>query len=205
MKKIVFATIPMQMVQPQHYVSEENKEIEYEGSVRYPINALLAKTLRNGDDVKLVQIVTDGIYSDDNAKLQKEELDDINSKIGAKIEYVKIEAPYKETSDVVESRFTQIVNKLEDDCMIFADITYGPKTLTPVLFFALGFAEKFFNADIANIVYGRILFDKNKQTAADTAVLYDVTSLFYLNSLTSVMSAPDSQTALERLSKFLAL
>ena len=117
----------------------------------------------------------------------------------------KIEAPYKETSDVVESRFTQIVNKLEDDCMIYADMTYGPKTLTPVLFFALGFAEKFFNADIANIVYGRILFDKNKQTAADTAVLYDVTSLFYLNSLTSVMSAPDSKTALERLSKFLAL
>ena len=32
-----------------------------------------------------------------------------------------------------------------------------------------------------------------------------MTSLYYLNSLTSVMSAPDSKTALERLDKFFNL
>ena len=205
MKKIVFATIPMQAITPQHYIATENEAIEYEGSVRFPINALLAKTLKKGDAVKVVRIVTESDFSAANVALQKEELNVINASIGANIEYIEVSVPYKETSDVVESRFKQIVNELEDGCKIYSDITYGPKTLTPVLFFALNFAEKFFDADIANIVYGKIIHGKDKQVQEGTGELYDVTPLFYLNSLTSVMEAPDSKTALKRLSQFLAL
>ena len=64
MKKIVFATIPMQKITPQHYVSEENKSIEYEGKVRFPINAVLAKTLAKDDEVKVVRIVTKSEFAD---------------------------------------------------------------------------------------------------------------------------------------------
>ena len=205
MKKIVFATIPMQKIEAQHYVCSENKAIEYEGNTRFPINAVLAKTLRKGDDVKVVRIVTEGKFTDDNVEFQKKELDEINSRIGANIKYVEVRAQYKETSDVVEDRFRQIARTFENDCTILADMTYGPKTLTPVLFFALNFAEKFFAADISHIVYGRIIFDEDKTANKDTAELYDVTPLYYLNSLTSVMSAPDGKTALERLDKFFAL
>ncbi|MBP5452422.1 MAG: hypothetical protein J6Y16_09335 [Treponema sp.] len=205
MKKIVFATIPMQKINAQHYVCTENKAIEYDGYTGFPINAVLAKTLKKGDDVKVVRIVTEGDFTGDNVELQKKELDEINSKIGANIEYVEVTAPFKETSDVVENRFRQIAGTFENDCTILADMTYGPKTLTPVLFFALGFAEKFFSADISHIVYGRIIFNKDKEAEKNTAELYDVTPLYYLNSLTSVMSAPDGKTALERLNKFFAL
>ena len=205
MKKIVFATIPMQSITPQHYVCEENKAIEYDGNVRFPINGVLAKALRKDDDVKVVRIVTEGKFSDENVAHQKEELEAINAGIGARIEYVEVTAPFKETSDIVESRFKQIVQTLEDGCAIFADMTYGPKTLTPVLFFALSFAEKFFDAEISNIVYGKITFNADKTADTSSAELYDVTPLYYLNSLTSVMSAPDSKTAIERLDKFLSL
>lgn len=205
MKKIVFATIPMQDITPQHYVSEENKSIEYEGKVRFPINAVLAKTLAKDDDVKVVRIVTESEFAQKNTDYQKEELDGINATIGARISYEEVQAPFKETSDVVESRFRQIVATFEEGCQIFADMTYGPKTLIPVLFFALGFAERFFDADISNIVYGAIVHDKNKQAKESSAALYDVTPLFYLNSLTSVMEAPDGKTAIERLDKFFAL
>ncbi len=205
MKKIVLATIPMQSVKPQHYVCDENKAIEYENAVRFPINALLAKTLQKGDDVKVVRIITEGEFTAENVAFQKEELDGINAKIGANIEYVEVSAPFKETSDVVESRFKQIVDTFEDDCTIFADMTYGPKTLTPVLFFALNFAEKFFEADISHIVYGKVTFNKNKEAKESTAELFDVTPLFYLNTLTSVMSAPNSKIAIKRLGQFLAL
>lgn len=205
MKKIVFATIPMQKIDAQHYVCSENKAIEYDGETRFPINAVLAKTLNKGDDVKVVRIVTEGEYTEDNVKLQQNELDEINSKVGANIEYVEVTAPFKETSDVVESRFRQIVGTLESGCTVLADMTYGPKTLTPVLFFALNFAEKFFDADISHIVYGKIIFGEDRTANKNTAELYDVTPLYYLNSLTSVMSAPDGKTALERLDKFFAL
>lgn len=205
MKKIVFATIPMQKITPQHYVSEENKSIEYDGKVRFPINAVLAKTLSKDDEVKVVRIVTESEFAQENVDFQKEELDGINAAIGAHITYEEVQAKFKETSDVVESRFRQIVETFEEGCQIFADMTYGPKTLVPVLFFALGFAERFFDADISHIVYGAIVHDGNKQAKANTAALYDVTPLFYLNSLTSVMEAPDGKTAIERLNKFFEL
>lgn len=205
MKKIVFATIPMQSIDAQHYVCDENKVIEYEGLTRFPINAVLAKTLKKGDNVKVVRIVTEGEFTEDNIVFQKEELDKINSNIGANIEYVEVRAPFTETSNVVAERFRQIAGTFEQNCQIFADMTYGPKTLTPVLFFALGFAEKFFEADISHIIYGRIKFNKDKTAVENTAELYDVTPLYYLNSLTSVMSAPDGKTALERLDKFFAM
>ncbi len=205
MKKIVLATIPMQSIKAQHYVCEENKAIEYDGKVRFPINALLAKTLQKGDEVKVVRIITEGDASAENAVFQKEELDGINAVIGAQIEYVELFSSFKETSDVVEARFKQIVDTFEEKCTIFADMTYGPKTLTPVLFFTLNFAEKFFNADISHIVYGKIRFNKDKTANEDTAELFDVTPLYYLNSLSSVMSAPDGKTAVKRLEQFLAL
>ncbi len=203
--KIVFSTIPMQEVNPAFYKSEENKAIEYEGEVRFPINGLLAKTLKKDDEVKVVRIITDGTTSDENAKLQKEELDKINEKIGAKITYTEVRETFKETSDIVQSRFRQIVGTFEDDCEIYADMTYGPKTLTPVIFYALGFAEKFFDADIKNIVYGKAVFDKEKKAIPGASEIFDVTALYYLNSLTNIMSAPDGKTALERLDKFFEL
>ena len=203
--KIVFSTIPMQVVDPVFYKSTENKAIEYEGEVRFPINGLLAKTLKKDDEVKVVRIITDGTTSDENAKLQKEELDKINEKIGAKITYTEVRETFKETSGIVQSRFHQIVGTLENECEIFADMTYGPKTLTPVIFYALGFAEKFFDADIKNIVYGKAVFDKEKKAIPGASEIFDVTALYYLNSLTNIMSAPDGKTALERLDKFFEL
>ena len=207
--KIVFSTIPMQVVDPVFYKSTENKAIEYEGEVRFPINGLLAKTLKKDDEVKVVRIVTEGEFSEDNIRLQQEELDKINELIGAKISYTEVRETFKETSDIVQSRFRQIVGALENGCEIYADMTYGPKTLTPVLFYALGFAEKFFDADIKNILYDKIAFkrlDNGKSVPdPDSCEIFDVTSLFYLNSLATVMSAPDGKTALERLNKFLSL
>ena len=203
--KIVFSTIPLQVVNPVFYKSTENKAIEYNGEVRFPINALLAKTLRKDDEVKIVRIVTEGEFSDNNVKLQKEELDKINETIGAKISYEEVRESFKETSDVVQSRFRQIVGKVTEGCEIYADMTYGPKTLIPVLFYALGFAEKFFDADIKNIVYGKVVFNKNKESIPEPSELFDVTPLYYLNSLTNVMNAPDGKTALERLDKFFDL
>jgi len=203
--KLVFSTIPMQEVNPVFYKSTENKAVEYSEEVRFPINALLAKTLKKDDEVKVVRIITDGRFSDENVKLQKEELDKINEKIGAKITYTEVRETFKETSDIVQSRFRQIVGTFEDDCEIYADMTYGPKTLTPVIFYALGFAEKFFDADIKNIVYGKAVFDKEKKAIPGASELFDVTSLYYLNSLTNVMNAPDGKTALARLDKFFAL
>ena len=109
-----------------------------------------------------------------------------------------------ETSKTIEKRYRELIGILEQDSQIILDMTYGTKTLIPVLFYILGYAEKFFNADIKTILYDKADFENNRPVHG-TCELYDVTSLYYLNSLTSVMEAPDGKTALERLDKFFAL
>ncbi|MBO5124681.1 MAG: hypothetical protein J6C11_06085 [Spirochaetaceae bacterium] len=203
--KIVFSTIPMQIVNPVVYKSEENKAIEYGKPTRFPINSLLAKTLQKDDEVKVVRIITEGEFSEQNGILQQEELDNINETIGANIKYVAIRASFRETSEVVQYRFREIIRTLENGCEIYTDMTYGPKTLIPVLFYSLGFAEKFFDADVRNIIYGKAVFNKNKEIKSDDSELFDVTPLYYLNSLTGIMTAPDGKTALERLDRFFEL
>lgn len=66
----------------------------------------------------------------------------------------------------------------------------------------LGFAEKFFGSDIKNIVYGKIVFSKEKKAVESTAELFDVTFLFCLNSLALVMNAPNGKKALKILNNF---
>ncbi|MBP5602414.1 MAG: hypothetical protein J6X78_06775 [Treponema sp.] len=216
MSKIVFVTLPMQPIEGAHwdpdgyiYKCKDNPKIEYKNKVKFAVDGFLAKTLRKDEEVTIVRILIDAGNSETNAKKQKDELDKINETIEADIRYEEIKTAFDDSGRTIEKRFRDIIGHLKDDCEIVLDITYGSKTLIPVLFYVLGFAEKFFNADIKNILYDKTEFTKfsDGQSAPipDSCELFDVTSLYYLNSLTSIMQAPDSKTALKRLDNFFAL
>lgn len=209
MKKIVFVPIPMQELKSKEiYKVAGNKNLEYENGTFLPVNGVLMKILRKDDDAKIVRILTEGKdnFAIKNAELQKSELDELNKNIGAKIEYKEIVTPFEETEEIIFQRFRELLDTLEEKAEIIFDMTFGPKTFVPVLFYVLGFAEKFFDANIKHILYSKIDFDKKtKQPSSGTGIIYDMTSLFYLNSLTSVMDAPNGKVALARLDKFFAL
>lgn len=213
MKKIVFVTIPIQPIEgkgwdPEGYIYtfNENKKCEYNNKVHFAVNGFLAKTLNKDDDVTIIQILVNSSKSKAvrNAEIQQTELDKLNKDIEAVIHYQSITTEFNDTGKTIEKRFRELIGVLKEDSQIITDMTYGTKTLIPVLFYVLGFAEKFFNADIKNILYDKIEFDHGYPVPG-TCELYDVTSLYYLNSLTSIMKAPDGKTALERLDKFFAL
>lgn len=213
MKKIVFVTIPIQPIEgegwdPEGYIYtfNENKKCEYNNKVHFAVNGFLAKTLNKDDDVTIIQILVNSSKSKAvrNAEIQQTELDKLNKDIEAVIHYQSITTEFNDTGKTIEKRFRELIGVLQEDSQIITDMTYGTKTLIPVLFYVLGFAEKFFNADIKNILYDKIEFDHGYPVPG-TCELYDVTSLYYLNSLTSIMKAPDGKTALERLDKFFAL
>ena len=213
MKKTVFVTIPIQAIEgkgwdPQGYIYtfNENKKCEYNNKVHFAVNGFLAKTLNKGDEVKIIQILIKSSKSNAvrNAEIQQQELDELTKNIGATIDYETIISDYDESGKTIEKRFRELIGVLEENRQIIMDMTYGTKTLIPVLYYVLGFAEKFFNADIKNILYDKAEFEDGHPVPG-TCELYDVTSLYYLNSLTSVMEAPDGKTALARLDKFFAL
>lgn len=216
MKKIVFVTIPIQSIEGDGWDSDgyvyrfsDNKVLEYDKKVHFAVNGFLAKTLKNEEKVKIVQILVKSEKSKRNALLQKDELEKLNESVGAHIVYETAITDFNESGKTIEKRFRELIGILESDCEIVLDMTYGSKTLIPILFYVMNFAEKFFNADIKNILYDKTEFQRLPSGRSvpnpEKCELYDVTSLFYLNSLTSVMEAPDGKTALARLDKFFAM
>lgn len=213
MKKIIFIDIPMKEMDGayncQCYAHTGNAGCEYNGKVIFPINAVLAEKMQPSDDVKVVLLKTrtQSGNSDRNAELFQQELDKINASIGAHIVYKELETDFVETKQNHEKRLRNMLAQIENNAHIFADITFGQKPLPMILMCVLHFAEKFFNADIKRIVYGKVDFVKhsNGKSYPENSELYDVTSLYYLNNLVGAMEAASGESALKSLDAFFAL
>ena len=210
--KIVFTDLPMKKeLHGFNYRVNGNKTIEYDGKVCFPVNSVLAKTIKKGEKVRVALLSKtdiDGNSAINVCKFQKE-LNEINRSIGADIEYVTLTTPFEETRDVHESLFRDMVSKLQDNADVIGDVTYGPKTLPIIMFAVMNFAEKFFNAKILNIVYGKVDFVDDDSGTGKTKpinpVLYDLTPLYYLNNVTNAMEYKSSGDALKALNALLDL
>jgi hypothetical protein len=207
--KAVIITIPMK---PSHEVNaiqypvDGNKAIEYEKPVRYPINSVLAKTLKKGEQVKVILILTTGENSEceKNKKDYIDELEKINNEIGAVLSYDTVEINFLPTKKTYNKLITDLSEKIPENAEIFSDITFGFKPETISLFCALRFVEEFCNAVVQYIVYGKVEFNKETRKT-ENPMLYDITSLYYLFKLMGTMGAADAQTASETLKDFFDL
>ncbi|GAB6091562.1 TM1812 family CRISPR-associated protein [Spirochaeta dissipatitropha] len=210
MKKFVISTIPLQDIDPLVYTPEANSKIDYDKAVRFPVNAVLASDLTSKDSVKVVLLTKDDVNGDSKRQAQnfRSELYGINNEIGADIEILEIDSPFEETKTIHDDLFRRLLDILEDDIEITADITYGPKTSPLILFCLLQFAEKFHAADIKNIIYGKVDFIDTEGTGvrrAQNGQLSDITSLYYLNSLMNSMDSSSATEAVKMLDTIFSL
>ena len=212
MKKIVFSNLPMKKeLNGFRYKVDGNDTIEYEGEVIFPVNSVLARTMKKGDKIKVVLLYKDDIEGNSaiNAGIFQKELNNINRGIGADIEYITIATPFEETRDIHETLLRDMIGKLENGAEIIGDVTYGPKPLPIIMFAVMNFAEKFFSAKIKNIVYGKVDFVDDGSGTGKTKpvnpVLYDLTPLYYLNSVTNAMEYKSSDDAVKALDVLLDL
>lgn len=209
MKKIIFVDIPMRGLfetSKQCYANTGNTICKYTEKVWFPINAILAGKLKKEDEVKIVLLITNTEKDNSLINVQKfkDELNQINESIKAKISYEIIESTFEETKDVHEKRIRDMISKIENDSEIYADITFGTKPLPMLLMCVLTFAEKFCNADIKKIIYGKVEFVKHSdgKIYLENPAIYDVTSLYYLNNLVGSMVAPSCLEAQKTLDAF---
>lgn len=213
MKKIVFVDIPMKEIDAQkdavNYAGTGNAGCSYNGKLIFPINVVLAEKLSANDEVKVIMLktVTEKGNAGKNAGIFQQELDEINMSIGARISYETLDTDFVETKQNHEKRLRAMLSKIEPESQIYADITFGQKPIPMLLMCVLNFAEKFFDADIRKIVYGKVDFIKHDdgKSYPENPELYDVTSLYYLNNLVGAMEAPDGDAALKSLDAFFAL
>ena len=158
--KVVLCTIPMkkpELVEAIIYPVEGNKAIEYRKPVRCPINGILAKTLKKGEEVKVIYIMTTGknSFCGQNERIFMEELDGINKKIGAVLSYDTVEMEFKAKKQTYNKLITDLAEKIPENAELFVDITYGSKPEIFSFFCALRFAEVFREANVQYFVYGK--------------------------------------------------
>jgi len=207
--KTVIITVPMRPpceIEAIQYPVDGNKAVEYEKTVRCPINGILAKKMEKGEHVKVIYILTTGENSEceRNKELYIEELEDINKEIGAVLSYDTIEIDFEPTKKTYNRLITDLAEKIPDNAEIYADTTFGFKAIPLSLFCALRFVEEFREAVVQYIIYGKVEF--NRQTGkTEKPMLYDITSLYYLFKLMGSMGASNAEKALETLKDFFAM
>ena len=206
--KVVIVTVPMRQpdkIKPVQYAVDGNMTIEYEKPVRCPVNGVLAKTMKKGEEIKLIFIMTTGKNSqcEQNKKAFMEELEEINSEIGALLSCETTEIDFDATKQTYNKLITDLAGKIPDNAEIFTDITFGFKPEILSLFCALRFVEEFRDAIVQYIVYGKAEFNQAEQI--ESPVLFDITSLYYLFKLMGSIGNTDAETALKMLNDFFAL
>lgn len=189
MNKTIICGIPMkESIEKVVYTSVDKSLPVAENAVRYPINTFLKMTVDKGDFFKVVLILKADTYSaaEQNLKdFQAEFLEAISS-CGATAEFCVIRSNFDETRNVHVKLLNEIIEEITVGSKILVDLTYGPKDLPIVIFTALGFAEKFLDCEIDNIIYGQASFLNGR--AINTRIC-DMVPLYYLGSVTNTIAS----------------
>jgi len=207
--KVVICTMPMRApneVEAIIYPVDGNKVIEYDKAVRSPVNAVLAKTLKKGEELRVIYIMTTGENSccEENKRVFIGELEKINTEIGAVLTYDTVEMEFLATKHTYNKLITDLTEKIPENAELYIDITYGFKPEILSLFCALRFVEEFHNAVVQYFIYGKVEFNK-KTREKENAMIYDITSLYYLFKLIGTIGTTNAETASKVLKDFFAL
>ena len=96
--------------------------------------------------------------------------------------------------------YEALIEQLEEGAELYVDITYGPKTPVLLIFAVLQFAEKFFHCSIGNIVYSKVIFKPGtSEILPGSEMIYDVTPLYMLNSITNTLECSNGDVAVKAI------
>lgn len=205
MRKTIICGIPMrENVAANVFESSDQSLPVSEEAYRYPINSFLEKTLKEDDELKVILVVKrDGKnYYIENIKHFENEISHANEAHGAKIEIVTIESDFEQDKEIHQQLMCNLVEQIDEGSNIIVDTTFGSKDLPVIIFAALEFAEKFLGCEVENIVYGKAEFENNKVIKS---TICEMTSLYYLSSVTNTVKCDDSSRAKQMLKSLLSL
>ena len=205
MKKTIICNIPMKRdVEANVYESSDDSIPVSSNAFIYPVNSFLSQTLTEEDELKVLLLVKkdDNSYYSDNTEKYKNELHSISEAKGISPDFVIIDTKFEENKATHAQLMGRIIDEIENDSHIIADITFGPKDLPIVVFSSLFFAENYLNCAIDNIVYGQAFFNENKVVSAN---ICDMIPLYYLSSLSTTINCSDPEKARQMIKRLLSI
>ncbi len=216
MKKIVYTALPMQdIVNGYPAYLKGNGEFVY-----FPITVKLNENLREGDELTIyvfrftdkenrrdIPEELDREYQQFSKLMSqlKTEVQEVADNLDVTVNFEVFDTAFEETRDVFGGRFFDIFDTLSENVSIIADVTFGTKPFSLMLCTALTFAEKFYNANIDSIIYGKAPMkysEEIKRTIAYNGHLCDVTALYDFTGLVNIMKPSEPERAKHALKKF---
>ena len=184
----------------RHFPVDGNSLIEYPGETYYAINSVLAQTLKKEDIVKVILLETNAgdKAGEKNAGYFKNELEEINKKCGAQISYEIITSDFANDKSKYKTLYKKLVKNLTQGAELYADITFGIKTLPILILNAMQFGEKFFDCSIGNVIYLKTEF-KDGKVVEDSQCIFDITALYMLSTFTNTIECSSGERALAAL------
>ena len=176
----------MQNVKEYKYKSD----IYPESSVTaYPITIPFENNCSKGDKALILTIVThtaEKNIAEVNYVTFTNQVKELAQKIGVDVDFWEIPVSPAVNHKAPQKLYKSLISVLKDDDEIYADITYGFKYNPIVIFAALNYAyQTKSGVDIQEICYGN-LYDGTPLKQNPKPELFDVTSLFYMNSISNL-------------------
>jgi len=201
-KKFIF-TAPFQkegQLNKVIYQTDEKSLFKY-GETSFPIIPAINAYVEENDKIEIISIMTDcSPKSEDypnsakNYGRFKAEIKELAKKNNFKYELVEIATPYNERIQDHLQLYADIISKIGDDEIIYADITYGTKPTPIVLIMALNYAYKLRkNTDIGAVIYGS--FDP----VTANSYIHDVSPLFFMDAISGTMAQLKLENPGERI------
>ena len=205
--KKYFTVIPLQLrgeLAKVKYNSVDNPVLEY-GETRFPIIPVIANTAECNDVIKVgvVLICQDGKEREEikqNYQFFKDELEGLKTSGKVKdYEIIEIKTEDDEKIETQVQLLKDMMAEIGDDENLYSCVTYGTKPTPVVMMLALNYGYKIkHNTTVENVVYGR--YDHAKP---ENSALYDITALFYANSIINRLGDMKVENPDEALNNFL--
>ena len=200
MDKVIFVTLMMaDKMEKRHFPVENDSLTEYPGETYYAINSVLSNSIEKGDNIKVVLLETNAgaQAGKKNAQLFIDELNSFNT-AGANISYEIITSEFINDKAKYKELYKKLVSNFTEGAELYADITFGIKTLPILILNAMQFGEKFFDCTIGNVIYLKTEF-KEGVIVDGSQCIFDLTPLYMLSTFTNNIECSSGERAIAAL------
>ena len=200
MDKVIFVTLMMaDKMEKRHFPVENDSLTEYSGETYYAINSVLSNSIEKGDNIKVVLLETNAgaQAGKKNAQLFIDELNSFNA-AGANISYEIITSEFINDKAKYKELYKKLVSNFTEGAELYADITFGIKTLPILILNAMQFGEKFFDCTIGNVIYLKTEF-KDGVIVDGSQCIFDLTPLYMLSTFTNNIECSSGERAIAAL------
>lgn len=198
MRKVFISMMLLQDLKPTEYVSEDFSIVN--DKFMFPMTYIIADNIKAGETVTVITGVEKKIgefqKAVENYAVYQDEVKRVTEERNGKVEFVELWLDKDFDSATFNRFFREAANCIQENDVIYYDITFGMKPYTISLFVALNYVVKACeNVEVNAVIYAQKFSGSTEAANADKSVIYDLTGLFYLNELAGNICEGDREGA----------